>query len=363
MSGNWKIDIWKYGLYVDALGDSFAQRPHNDFLWVFAEGGFIAGLSYILLFLILLRDSYFLYRNRQEDSLFYALLFSCFLGYTFISLLDFPMERISHNIIFFLLASFVIAGRLTVSQKIIPKSLIIFFLIFSFLTMHMAFIRYKGEVYATDAMHYKLQGKWSYVVKSIDKAYNSFYYEMENTSTPLSWYKGVALFNQAKYDEALKDFKDAYKINPFHVHVLNNLATCFQIQGDSEKAKKYYKDVFKLNPSFKESRVNLAAILYNEKKYVEALDVILLSNAGKYIERKNNNFQDNYDLYLKTIVISWVNSLDDLNDFQIQLLNQWVSDFENQPRVAAKNSMSIFQIRKDQNVDYLTALVLFGNKE
>ena len=111
--GNWKIDVWEYGLYEGTLGKSFAQRPHNDFLWVFAEGGFIAGIAYILLFLILLRDSYYLHKNRkEEDGIFYSLLFSCFLGFGFISLVDFPMERFSHNIIFFVLASFVIAGRI-----------------------------------------------------------------------------------------------------------------------------------------------------------------------------------------------------------------------------------------------------------
>ena len=65
--GNWKIEVWQYGLYFDTWGKSFAQRPHNDFLWVFAEGGVLAGLSYILIFLILLRDSYLLQKNRKEE--------------------------------------------------------------------------------------------------------------------------------------------------------------------------------------------------------------------------------------------------------------------------------------------------------
>ena len=65
--GNWKIDVWEYGLYIGTSGKSFAQRPHNDFVWVFSEGGFIAGLSYILIFLILLRDSYYLHKNRKEE--------------------------------------------------------------------------------------------------------------------------------------------------------------------------------------------------------------------------------------------------------------------------------------------------------
>ena len=99
--GKWRVDIWEYGLYEGTYGNSFAQRPHNDFLWVFSEGGVIAGISYIILFLILLRESYILYKQRnKEDRLFYSLLFSTFLGFGFISLVDFPLERFSHNIIF-----------------------------------------------------------------------------------------------------------------------------------------------------------------------------------------------------------------------------------------------------------------------
>ena len=48
--GNWNVDVWEYDLYKGALGKSFAQRPHNDFLWIFSEGGVVAGLAYILLF-------------------------------------------------------------------------------------------------------------------------------------------------------------------------------------------------------------------------------------------------------------------------------------------------------------------------
>ena len=110
---NWKIAIWKYGLYKGTIGDSFAQRPHNDFLWVFAEAGFLAGISYILLFLVLLRDAYLLHKNREEeDGAIYALLFATVVGYGFISLVDFPMERLSHIIIFFLLAAIIIASKL-----------------------------------------------------------------------------------------------------------------------------------------------------------------------------------------------------------------------------------------------------------
>ena len=362
--GNWKIDIWEYGLYVGTWGKSFAQRPHNDFLWVFSEGGFIAGLCYILIFLILLRDSYYLHKNRkEEDGIFYSLLFSCFLGFGFISLVDFPMERFSHNIIFFVLASFVIAARIKEVKTKIPTWFKLTLIVISFFAVYVASIRYQGEIHAANAIHYKSKGNWKYVIKAIDKAYNPTYYEMENTSTPLLWYRGVAYFNQKKYSLALKDFKDAYKVNPYHVHVLNNLATSYQMRGDSEKAKKFYRDVFKVNPTFKETRINLAAILYNEKKYVQALDVILVSKVDPYWRRKQLNFSGNYDLYLKTIVNSWIDSVYvNANNEQKKALDALRLSFDKKPQNAAPKMRTVFEIRQKEDVDYLTALILKGEE-
>ena len=359
--GNWKIDIWEYGLYIGTLGKSFAQRPHNDFIWVFSEGGFIAGLAYILLFIILLRDSYYLHKKRkEEDGIFYSLLFSCFLGFGFISLVDFPMERFSHNIIFFVLASFVIAGRIKKVKTKMPTWFKLLLIGVSFFAIYVASIRYQGEIHSANAIHFKAKGNWNHVIKAINKGYNPIYYEMENSSTPLLWYRGVAYFNQQKYDLALKDFKDAYKVNPYHVHVLNNLATSWEMKGDSKKAKKFYRDVFKVNPTFKESRVNLAAILFNEKQYVEALDVILQSKDLGYWTRKNENFQDNYDLYLKTIVNSWINSVYvNANNKEKKVLDALKLTFDKKPRLAAPKAKSIFKIRQKEDIDYLTALMLY----
>ena len=359
--GNWKTDIWKYGLYVGRSGKSSAQRPHNDFLWVFSEGGFIAGIAYILLFLILLKDSYYLHKSRVEkDGIFYALLFSCFLGYGFISLVDFPMERFSHSIIFFILASFIIAGKLKTAQHKVSSWFKFFLLGVCLFAVYVGSIRYQGEVHAVNAIDFKKKGNWNDVIKAIEKANNSVYYEMENTSTPLLWYRGVAYFNQQKYDLALNDFKDAYKVNPYHVHVLNNLATSFEMKGQSKTAKEFYRDVFKVNPKFKESRINLAAILFNEKKYVEALDVILQSKVQGYWYRKKNNFQDNYDLYLKTIVNSWINSVyNNANLLERKELDAWRISFDKKPHLVALKAKSIFEIRQKEDVDYLTALMLY----
>ena len=135
--GNWKINVWQYGLYFDSFGKSFAQRPHNDFLWIFAQGGFIAGISYILLFIILLRDSYNIFKRKMgEEAVFFGLIFSVILGYGFISLVDFPFERISHLIIFLILASIIVSEKIKEKNHVFQIAKLVFLCIIFIIMFH-----------------------------------------------------------------------------------------------------------------------------------------------------------------------------------------------------------------------------------
>lgn len=356
--GNWRIKIWEYGLYNNTFGDSFAQRPHNDFLWIFSEGGFIAGLSYILLFLILLKDSFWLFKNSKNPG-FFKLLFCMFIGYGFISMFDFPFERISHLIIFFVLVSIIISSKIKLNQNDtfkIPSVLIFFCSLTTLFIIYIGYVRYNSEIHSNNAIKLKQKGNWNYVVKAIDKAYSKIFYEIDNTSTPLLWYRGVAYFSIKNYEFALRDFKNAYRVNPNHIHVLNNLATTYQLIGNTMSAKLYYDKAIKVNPSFKEARVNLSAILYNEKKYDEALSTILNSKVELYWKRQKNN--DNYDLYLKTIFNAYINNVkNDLSNYEYNKLEEISNDFINQPARAAREIKKAFLESQKLNLDFIKLLV------
>ena len=357
--GNWRIKIWEYGLYNNTFGDSFAQRPHNDFLWIFSEGGLIAGISYVLLFLILLKDSFWLYK-KSIYPVFFKLLFTMLIGYGFISMFDFPFERISHVIVFFTFSSIIISSKVKLSENDTFKQpfLSVYFLsLITLFIIYIGVVRYNSDIHSNNAIKLKQKGNWIYVVKAIDKAYSKTFYNIDNTSTPLLWYRGVAYFSLKNYELALKDFKQAYQTNPNHIHVLNNLATAYQLLGNSVSAKLYYNKALSVNPSFKEARVNLSAILYNERKYDEALRTILDSKVEVYWKRQKNN--DNYDLYLKTIFNTYINNIkNDLSNSDYKKLMIISNEFISQPARAARKIKKTYQESQKINLDFIKLLIL-----
>ena len=278
--GNWKKEFPKYGLKntLGQKGDKFVQRPHSDFLWFFAEGGILSGILYILLFVFTLRDALFFYLNmKDEKRYFFLILFSTILGYLAISLFDFPSERPTHNLFFAIILGILVSERLK-KRKYYNTSNKLFGIILIFLfSINIAFanIRYKGDLHMTKALKYKSINNWDKMIDKLDMVYNKHLYDIDNTTTPLMWYYGIAYFNKGQVNIAFDYFKQAYSVNPYHLHVINNLATCYGYNNDYIKAKELYEECISISSRFEEAALNLSAIYSYEKRNEEALDVLL----------------------------------------------------------------------------------------
>tara|TARA_Y100001954_G_scaffold143026_1_gene152394 strand:+ start:2456 stop:4438 length:1983 start_codon:yes stop_codon:yes gene_type:complete len=358
-AGNWKVEVWKYGLYKNKMGKSFAQRPHNDFLWTWSEGGILALISYLLLFLIILKECYLRCVNTEgKEKFLYSLLFSVILGYAIISFFDFPMERVPHNILFLIISAFVLNKSIKNTKKKIeiPKYIIIVFFLISSYSVSFLHNRYQKEIHVKNAIDFKEKGNNNLLIKAITEAYDPNYYEMDNTSTPLLWYRGVGYSNLQRYDKALQDFKDSYIVNPYHVHVLNNLATIYELKGNRDKSKEFYKKSLEIIPTFEESRVNLSAILFNEKKYEESLDVILESKVKKWYKHRKES-GGNYDKYLKIIVNSWANNINNKSEKEELSIKYILELFDKNPDFAEKRMREVKGIKDNLDCSYRTALV------
>lgn len=350
--GNWRLEIPKAGLYrtKGETGNSIVQRPHNDFLWVTSESGILSGLLYALLFFFVLKNLYFLSKDSSpRERVFYSTVFSVISGYFFISAVDFPMERIEHNVLFYILIATAVSPNIKPTKDAkhhtVFNSIMISICV---LCCVVGFLRHKGEVHLTTAKLYKGKQHWQRIIKEVDKAYVPNIYELDRSSTPVHWYSGVAKFSLGQQEGAYKDFKRAHSLNPNHLHVLNNLATSYQLRDNSEKAKMYYNDALRISPRFEDASVNLAAVLFNEGEIQEALNVILRCNFIKDTKK--------YNQYLKIIINKSINEYilsTDLNQSDtkkiLTLKDKLNNDFEN----VKKKFRVIYELKKTNNSHYI----------
>jgi len=110
------------------------------------------------------------------------------------------------------------------------------------------------------------QGKYDEAIKCFDEAIKL------NSSEPSYWNnKGYAFNNQGKYDEAIKAYDEAIKLNSSEPSYWNNKGYAFNNQGKYDEAIKAYDEAIKLNssePSYWNSKGNA---FNNQGKYDEAI--------------------------------------------------------------------------------------------
>lgn len=69
---------------------------------------------------------------------------------------------------------------------------------------------------------------------------------------------GIDMARRGLWREALFRFREAERLNPDHVGILNNMAVAFEATGEFEKALDYYQRALKVAPARRDLRNNYA---------------------------------------------------------------------------------------------------------
>ncbi len=284
--GQWKIVFPIYDQKIRASRDGRremrVQRPHNDFFWVCSETGVLGLLGYLLFWGVIIFYSLRIICNAVDiqKKLFTILMLFGIVGFAVISCFSFPKERIFHNIFFMIIA----AGPVTIYhqtfpiQKTINRSKI-FSLNFTILIILVfglicGYTRFEAEAHTKKAIAAYQSKDWKGVITEIDKA-NWRYYNLDPTSTPLLWYRGMANFSLGRIKEARGDFVKAHANHPYHVHVINNLGTCYAKLLEFDTAVDYYNKALVIAPRFEQAILNLGAVYFQMAKYRQAREALL----------------------------------------------------------------------------------------
>jgi len=314
--GDWRIEILPYQLLGQeaSYGLTFYQRPHNDFLWVFAENGILGILFYVLCFGSGLYMGGRLIHSAKAEYMKHIGYITVFglVGYIIIASLAFPRERMEHfSLLAILMAvtSVCYAREFRIKQASQRVHLIAFILTF-LLTISALWIgsqRLKGDYHAQQIRRYRIGNHWQHILNESQKLPQA-YYPINPVSTPIKFYEGEALFNLQKRPEAHAAFLEAMHYNPYHAHLLNNLGTSHGLMGKLDTAAAYYIKSVIIAPNFEESHLNLAVIRISQKRYKEAYQNL------RFISKDNQD--PRYQKYLlqslKYLIEDYANNVKDI---------------------------------------------------
>jgi len=248
--------------------------PHNDYLSVFAETGIIGIVCYVLFLFFAVKLAIKIYKSSNDPRLktFGLLMLGGISGFAILAFFGFAKEKFFPMI----LLSIMIAVLLSVDQKEIKggmnfrKIILLLFIPVIILLVGVSIKRISSEIHLQKALKAKKFKKWNEVITEAGKA-DSYFYPVDYSATPIQWYKGMAYFYSDKIDSALIYLEEGENSNPYHVQLLNDIGTCYELKNDHKRSIEYYQRVFDLDPYF--VRENLVAAYFNSGQLDKALEL------------------------------------------------------------------------------------------
>lgn len=328
---SWKIQILKQGNTELRSEDliTFYQRPHNDFLWIWSESGIIALFAYLLIFVFAIFKAIKITRNSDfKNSILMMLMFMLLIGYLVFSFFSFPKERIEHGVFLSVCLFLILGNNVKNDEKFIKSSFkyrTILFVVFivSLFALIVGISRMRSENNLLKAFEARNRSDWTEVVKYNAKA-EVVFYKIDPFSTPISWYSGGAYFNMGYIEKAIIEYEKAANLNPYHVYVLNDLASCYNAQGETLKAISLYENAIKIAPNYQDAIFNLTAVYFNNNNLSDAYSYFTMIDSTK----SNKKYQQFANVICDKIAEGLAQSIDEViltNKIQdIRNSDEWI---------------------------------------
>ena len=268
--GNWQIhfpDAGLEGLYRADVWNVNFTKPHNEYLSVLSETGYLGLLLYVIFLVALVIQAFFALRNTQsrKEFLYGAVVLSIFVGCCVNALFDFPNSRIEHVIWMGILLAILLQTITKGRSQTLGKGWNVCFLLITLILIIIGGFRLKGER-NTFEMQKALQANNWKAVKHFGHQAQSVFYTIDPVGLPLDWYLGKAE-KQMGNPMAINSFRKAQQLAPYCKENLNDLGlVAYHTAHNLEKAEFYLNEAIRISPNFLYPYFNLAYIYLSENE-------------------------------------------------------------------------------------------------
>lgn len=245
-------------------------QPHNDLLWVWAEKGVLGLAAFAGIFIAaLLAIRTVLRRDPSREDAWLALgILMSLVAYAAGSVFDFPLERVSHQVVLAVLLAAVVVLRRGTAEAIAPdeakqaatmpyRFLVPPALVALGLAMVYAWAARAQEQAIVKAMLAEDAGDWRAVVNHARQAATSWR-SLDPLSTPVSFREGMGHMRLGDRGAARACLERARNENPNRMQILNNLGVLCADAGDFAEAIECFTAVTRRYPNQVEGFLNLA---------------------------------------------------------------------------------------------------------
>ncbi len=275
--GNWQIDFPETGLKglyrADVWNINFT-KPHNEYLGLLAETGYLGLLLYVASLVSLVVLSFFALCKTQGriDFLYGAIVLSLFVGSSLNALFDFPNSRIEHIIWNGILMAYLFRLIANGKQKTLGKGWNIVFLVFAVILITVGGFRLSGDRNTFKMQQALKANDWKAVERYGNQALSAFY-SIDPVGLPVHWYIGKAQ-KQTRNPQAINSFRKAYHEAPYCKENLNDIGLVeYHAAHNLDKAEFYLKEAIRVSPNYVYPYLNLAYIYLSEGEPQKAKEV------------------------------------------------------------------------------------------
>ena len=284
--GQWRIYFPKYGL--EGMNPSVAEgvtsevRPHNDFIWVLSEMGYI-GLALFLAFMITV--VVFAVRDYRKDPthLGHATWIAILLLTTIYAFFEFPLERAAFWAPFMVMVGLHSRGGLSVPKRVY----LVVAVVLLGLSGRIAWAAIQADQANQVVLEQNSRKDARGIVQSATEAVSSWN-ELDRFSNPLIYFAGMGslfgeaqamgqnpTFTSANFKQAEAYFQEALVLHPYHVVTLYQKANMHRYRKEYPQAQETYEQLLAISPRHPGGQMHYATTLNATGQYEAAARVLI----------------------------------------------------------------------------------------